>query len=95
MVFDGWTDVSNTAYTAVLLIFGGNYLYIGNVDTKEERHSADVICKGLLEFLREYVSDFTKIVAVVSDSAPVMVCTKNLVVKEITTAVSVPCNLHI
>lgn len=102
VVLDGWTDVSRHSYVAVLFVFGGTSQYIGNLETRDERHTADVLYESLLALIKEYLPnnsdnepDVSKLVAVVSDSAAVMKVTKRKLVAAVPNMTDVPCVLHI
>lgn len=101
VVLDGWTDVSNISYIAVLFIYNGKSQYIGNLETGGERHNADVINRGLNTIIKEYLPvkdnepDLGKLVAVVSDSAPVMRAAKRMLAGDIPNLRAIPCVLHI
>lgn len=84
-------------FVAVVLVFEGNIIYLGNIDTMAQRHTADVLNKGLCTLLNENLTaDLQdKLVAIVSDSAAVMVRTKNMFIEDHSKVLSIPCILHI
>lgn len=97
IALDGWTDVSGESFVAVVLVFDGNIIYLGNIDTKSERHTADILKKGLCSLLDKNLTAAIqdKLIAIVSDSAAVMVCMKNMFIGERPKVLSIPCVLHI
>lgn len=98
IVLNGWTDVSKIDFVAVILKFTANdeenwFEYIGNLVVKE-RHDAPSLSTALIDVLNPLINT-DRILAIVSDSANVMVAMKNNGIKAFPQVYSVPCVLHV
>lgn len=67
---DGWTDCSGNSIYAVMMIDGETQHYIGNMNLGVQLHTADVLCRELMNLLGQRVHSLK---AIVTDSPNVMV----------------------
>lgn len=88
---DGWTDCSGNYIVAVMLNDGSTKHYLGNLELKNDIHSADVLCDGLESKLGEYIY-YCK--GIVTDSPNVMVDLRNKFCKNHPHLVNIRCVLH-
>lgn len=93
---DIWTDISNKSYLGITIYYLKNEVIftkgVIGVIPLEQNHTAEYIKGELLTVLHEFKIDHSKIIAIITDSAPNIVTAINSI---FTAKKHIPCMAHI